>query len=198
METPEVNDEELIRRVVDEMCSDSFRMLCDKYEKVFFKMCQRYASPLRSVGIAVEEVLEEKNYTVWFCITKYDSSRGTKLSTFIGNYARYLCLKSITSKRLSVDFEDNDIKSLIESSQEKNHYENESASINYDGLKFVFNSLQNSKHKEILRLRYFSSDHQPTWKDIAKKMNISIPTAISLHGKAIKSLKCKIKSPDKL
>lgn len=192
------NDNELIEKVLKESCSESFSTLCRLYENIFFKICQRYSSVLMNAGIPISDILDEKNYIIWFCAAKFDKTRGVKFSTLIGNYARYLCLKSISARKATVNFSDEEVKTLIEDSQSKNGFDEEQNKINAEGVARYFSNIKNPRHKKIIELRYFREESPVTWKKIANEMDISVPTAISLHSKALKSLKNKIKSPEKL
>jgi len=187
-------DAELILAVVDTSCSDSYLELCRRYEKVFYKVCQRYGSVFLHIGVPISDVLDDRDAIILFCIKKFDPSRGAKLSTFIGNYARYLCLKSILAKKHYADFEDDSIKDLIESQQASQDYDSSGQIPSHTLLNEAIGEIKNPIHRKLIQLRYFSSPQPVTWKTIANDMKVSVPTVIDMHGRAIKSLKRHIKT----
>ena len=192
----QLNDLELIKNIRDDSCDDSYLELCRRYENVFYKICHKYTPALRASGVNPEDLYGEKDYILWTCALKFNPGKKTKLSTWIGNYARYICLNSINSRRLLVNFDNQDIKDFIEDKQfstglaEDDRYK-------YDNLNACYESVSDARLKEIIKFRYFSGTKQ-TWKIIANKMNISIQTAISLHNKVLKILKDKIKDKNNL
>lgn len=192
-----LSDDELISNVKNSLCNESFAILSSKYEKVYYKVCQRYAFALASSGINPDDVYDEKNYILWICILKFDTSKGTKFSTWFGNYAKYVCLNSITSRKLLINYSQEEIKSFIEEKQQKPTNEDIKDPRQFENLLYIFGSLSNSRYRRVINLRYFNSD-KLTWRDIAQKMGISIQTAISVHNKALKTLKNKIKTKNSL
>src|SRR4051812_23966769 len=97
---PEKTDLTLVRGVKQKGDDDSFKEVCRRYENVFYKICQRYAPVLRNSGINPQDIFDDKNIIILNCIKSFDPKKGAKLSTHIGNYARYLCLNSISARRL--------------------------------------------------------------------------------------------------
>jgi len=188
------NDSELISSVVNSSCSDSYLELCRRYEKVFYKVCQRYSSVFTSVGIPIADILDDKDSIIYFCVKKFDPTRGAKFSTFVGNYARFLCLKSILSKKHCSDFSDDSINELIESRQIAQEYESSNTIFGASLVNEAVEKLENPIHRKIIHLKYYAQAGPVTWKTIANDMKISVPTVIGIHGRAIRNLKRKIKT----
>lgn len=196
MNAEKLDDLQLIENIKKNSCDDSYLELCRRYENVFYKQCHKYSSALKASGVNPDDLFGEKDYIIWTCVTKYDPERRTKLSTYIGNYARYICLNSINSRRLLVNFDNQEIKDFVEGKQSSSYGQDEDM-YKYENLKACYDSISDERLKLIIKYRYFSGSKQ-TWKVIAKKMNISIQTAISLHNKVLKILKDKIKDKDNL
>lgn len=193
--TNDSTDIHLIELVKNSGDNDSFKEICSRYENVFYKICQKYASTLMSVGVDPKDIFEEKNCIILDCIKKFDPSKNTKLSTFIGNYARYLCLNSINERKFIMPSMPDDTSKFIEEKQQKTNYNNES--FNKEDYNYVANLLEQLKDeriKQIIYLRYFANNKKMIWSDVSKKMGISTQTILTLHGRGMELLRNKIKS----
>ena len=132
---------------------------------------------------------------MFHCVKSYNPSKKTKLGTWIGNYARYLCLNSINTRKFIVPTTDNDIQKHIEDSQATDDYL-KSKTYSQEDYLYVMNLLQQLKDKRIIdifKLRYFGR-RRMIWTQIAKKINVSTQTAINLHNKGLNMLRMKMSS----
>ena len=190
-----LSDDELISNVKTKLCNDSFAVLSEKYEKVFYKICQRYSYALEKSGVNPVDIFDLKTEILYFCVLKYDKSRGMRFSSFLGSRARFLCLNSITARRLLVNCEDDEVKKFIEDRQENTSYND--PPVDYENLLHILGKLQDKRGREILKLRYFTYPKM-TWKQISDITQTSIQTAIGVHNRTLKTLKIKIKTKDSL
>lgn len=188
----DLSDEELIARVKKDACSSSYSEICKRYENIFYKICHRYKTPLESVGLDPVDVFSDRDTIFLTCIEKFDPSKNTKFSTWAGNYTRYYCLTLINRRKRIVSSEDEEAKEFLETFGQLDSY-HEGKNDPKENVAFFFSSLTNQRHKQVLRLRYYN-EPSLTWKEIAAILDVSVQTAISLHNKAIKSLKGKITS----
>ena len=193
----EPTDMTLIRRIRSKGCNESYKLLCFRHEKLFYKVCQNYLPIARTKGIKNEDILEEKNTVIFKAISSYKNNKNTKFSTWLGNCTKYFCLTMINANNRLVSTEDEALKIVIDS-KAKDDYNHE-AIYKYD-REFIFNILNNLKDKRISRvfkLRYFDAhkeNRKPTWSFIAKKIKTSTQTAINLHERGKNILCKKIKS----
>src|SRR4051812_24058827 len=109
-------DKELIR-LIKNGDSDAFEEVCRKYENIFYKVCQKYVGALSNCGVNIQDIFDEKNYIIFHCVKTFKPSKKAKLSTWIGNYARYLCLNSIASRKFILPTTDDDVTKHIEEMQ---------------------------------------------------------------------------------
>jgi RNA polymerase sigma factor (sigma-70 family) len=185
-------DKKLIK-LVKNGDSVAFEEVCRRYENIFYKVCQRYVGALSVCGIHLQDIFDEKNYIIFHCIKTFKPSKKTKLSTWIGNYARYLCLNSINSKRFIIPNWDEDIIKHMDEMQVINPdvtFDQE----DYNYILNIISQLRDKRVEEIFKYRYFG-DKKMIWSRIAKNMKISTQTAINLHNKGIRILRKKVKSP---
>lgn len=189
------SDLRLIEEVKNHACDASFNELSHRYERVFYRICHKYAPLLRAKGLAPEDIYEEKNYILWTCISNFNPNKGAKFSTWLGNYARYTCFNAANKRRFIIEFDSEEVKNYFEQKYKKNEFEEIKA--DFENLHFYLKQIKNPRQKEIVSLRYFNHT-KLTWKQIAKKLNISVQTAITSHNECMVRLKNKIKSKDNL
>ena len=195
----ERSDSYLIRMVKNECSSEAFQEICNRYEDLFYKICRKYSSSLSSHGIYIVDIFNEKNMIILHCIKTFKPSKKTKLSSWIGNYARYLCLNSMNARRLILPVSDSDIQKKIEEQQVCQNYFEPKKNLE-SGRNLIFELLSKMKDKrieEIFRYRYLDRKKM-IWQNIAKKMNTSPQTVMSLHRKGIVLIKNKIPTEEKL
>jgi len=189
------SDLELVELVKSVASNEAFLEVCRRYENIFYKVCQKYATALSHSGINPQDVFEEKDFIIFHCISTFKKNKRTKLGTWIGNYARYLCLNSINARRFILPTTDEDLKRHIEESQvSQDYFENTNTTA--EDFKYVLNILRQIKDPRILsifKLRYLNHKRM-IWSDIARKIGVSTQTVINLHNKGLCLLKKKMGS----
>jgi len=189
------SDVELVKLIRGDANSEAFLEVCRRYENIFYKVCQKYATALSHSGINPQDIFEEKNYIIFHCVSTFEPKKKTKLGTWIGNYARYLCLNSINSRRFILPTTDDDLKKHIEETQISHNYF-ESVHNTQEDFKYVLNILEQVKDSrivQIFKLRYLSPKRM-IWAEIAVKVGVSTQTVINLHNKGLDLLKRKLSS----
>jgi RNA polymerase sigma factor (sigma-70 family) len=189
-------DKILIRNVKKLGCNESFLELCRRYENAFYKMCQKYTPALINSGVCPQDIYNEKNIIIYNCIKTFKASKKTKLSTWICNYARYLCLNSINARKFLMSVDNEDLKKIVENASSFSEFKNKENKD--DDMKYIYNLLGQIKDKRILKIiqfRHLERDKKE-WKYIAKKLNISAQTAINLHERGLNLIRKKIKSTE--
>lgn len=192
----ELPDKVLIRRVKNDGDNDSFIELCNRYENAFFKICHKFAPALVKAGVSPQDIFNEKNIIIFNCIKTYDPKKGSKLCTWICNYARYLCLNSINSRKFLIAVDSEDLRKLIDESGSAGDFRKiEQKKEDHDFLKNIISQIKDERISKIIEMRHLQVKKNE-WKEIAKKMNISSQTVINLHERGIKLLRKKFLSRD--
>ena len=88
-------DKELISNVIDSNCGDSFEELVFRHEKLYYKVCQKYATIITSGDASLDDLLSDRNFVFFKCINSFNPNKKAKFSTWVGNYTRYHCLNFI-------------------------------------------------------------------------------------------------------
>jgi RNA polymerase sigma factor (sigma-70 family) len=188
-------DNQLIRLVKNVSDGEAFEEICRRYENVFYKVCQKYSNSLSYAGIHTQDIFDEKTFIIYHCVKTFNQKKKTKLSTWIGNYARYLCLNSINSRKFILPNSDDESLSNLEATQvTQNYLAKGYTAEDYDYILNIIGQLKDKRVPQIFKYRYFSHPKKMKWARIAKKMNISTQTAINLHNKGILMLRKKVKS----
>lgn len=188
------SDSRLIKSVKKNADNESFNEICRRYENLFYKVCQKYATRLQICGINVKDIFDEKNFIIYHCVHTYKTGYKTKLSTWIGNYARYLCLNSINARKFILPSDNDEVQKHIEETQVKHDFENNKNFI--DNFDYVFNILSQIKDNritDVFKYRY-CGDKKMIWSKVAEKMDLSTQTVVNLHDKGLKLLKTKLNS----
>jgi RNA polymerase sigma factor (sigma-70 family) len=189
-------DSQLVKMVKATADNDAFNEICDRYQNIFYKICQKYVIPLTASGVNPQDIFDEKNYIIFHCINTFKANKKTKLSTWIGNYARYLCLNSINARRFILPTTDEEMQKYVEDSQSVQDYFSVSNNSSVDDCNYIYgilSQLKDCRIKEIFKHRYCEGK-KTIWAKVAKKMGISTQTAINLHNKGLNLLKKKIKN----
>ena len=188
-------DLELVKEIKDSADSDCFKEVCRRYENIFYKICQKYVNALSMSGVNPQDIFDEKTFIIYHCVSSFEPSKNTKLGTWIGNYARYLCLNSINARKFIIPTTDAALKQYIEETQASQNYlqsaKNPKEDFNY--ILNLLSQLKDPRITEIFKYRYLGQKRM-IWANIATKMNISTQTAINLHNKGIELVRRKLKS----
>lgn len=193
-------DNTLVKKVKSTGCNESFQLLSERHEKLFYKMCQKYIPVILAKGLRKEDLLSDKDFVIFRAIKSYKPNKKCKFSTWLGNCSKYHVLTFINSNNRLVDMEDECIHTFL-TNKSKQDFDSENDL--KDEKDFVFDILNKLKDKRILkvfRLRYFDdksmNTKKATWSTIASKIHTSTQTAINLHQRGVKILNKKLKSKE--
>jgi RNA polymerase sigma factor (sigma-70 family) len=190
------NDNVLINRIKGENCSESFSELSNRHENLYYKICQKYSPALKSVGVFLNDVFDDKNFIIYKALQSFDHNKNTKFSTWLGNHARYHCLNFINSNNKYLHCEGDDLtffierRNVLESSTKPTDEEQSLTDQIFD----VLSRLKDERIYLIYKERYAKDKEKQTWTKIAKKLNISTQTVINLHTKGRNILQNKMKT----
>ena len=190
-------DRELVLDIQNKGCEDSIKQLISKHSPLCYKILQRFYPSLAKVGYTKDDVFNERHYLIYKSAMTFNSSKKTKYSTWLGNYTRYHCLNMLNSvKQQTISIEDESVKASLLKEETTDSPRDENTK---EFICHILDELSDPRIKQIYMMRYFTKDgSKKTWKQIAKELNISSPTAINIHNKAKSILKNKVKSKNTL
>jgi RNA polymerase sigma factor (sigma-70 family) len=139
------------------------------------------------------DLIEDKNYSIYKAVLAYDPNKKAKFSTYLGNETRWKCL-NLFNRGIKYQYSD------IEDHKEDNRF-SESDKIEEISSKEILEKIFSlaSQHSDkrifkIFNLRYKvgNGNKLMSWKNIAKQINISIQGCINIHNKFLEEIKKEI------
>lgn len=177
----------------DEAPSECLMELVDRHSGIYMTMVNNYTpNNIRSGPSYKTELISDKNYYIYQAALKYDESKKTKFSTYLGNETRWMCLnlynkeKNKTMKEISGDSVPiNTISSNDDTSSQVSKKEMMSKILS------MVESDPDSRISKLFNMRYIdSSGNKLTpWKTVSKSLNLSIQGCINVHNKTINKIK---------
>lgn len=186
-------DIDLINNIKNQDSAEqSLRILIDRHSGLCVDMINSYVNKNNNESLR-QELIKEKDYQIYVSALKYDPSKGSKFSTYLGNEIKWKCLNiyNKNKKHQNVPVEDHliDYFSYISKDQEDEHLD-------------VFDSIieYTTKHpdhrvQKIFNLRYVVGKKNSVmpWKHISKEIGMSIQGCINIHNSTLKKIKNRIK-----
>ena len=123
---------------------------------------------------------------------KYDSSRGTKFSTHLGNETKWLCLNTYNKNKTKLEIPSSDLQYDIDPSEGPRSYVSRNES--YRKILEIIHEHPDDRVKTIFNMRYIEGERNKVmpWKKISKELNMSIQGCINIHNLAVKKIKNKL------
>ena len=179
-------DIDLINKVKKNKDNNALLALIDKHSGIYVEMVNRYI-PDSLQGLIKEDILEEKDFSIYEAINKYDESKNTKFSTYLGNITKWKCL-NMYNRNIKFPQQPFDLSQTKDMAchPEINDMEN------VENLKNIFTIVGQSKDirvKKIFKMRYSGKNKLTPWKKIAKKLDLSIQGCINIHNKYLEEIK---------
>lgn len=186
----EMTDDELVLLVKNEANSDALIEIKKRHEALCHDIYNRFYKAVLNARKSFEDLISDKDYLIWTTCLKFDSTKGAKFSTYLGNQVTYACLNYITknpNRCFSIEEEEmqpviNSLTGVVPESKDTQNY-----------CMHILNGLSDNRIKTIYEKRYISGDN-PSWSQIAQDLNLSTQTILNLHSKGMEFLKKKLTS----
>lgn len=185
------SDLSLITRIKNSNDETSLSELIERHSGIYIQIVEHFLNNSKMKQFK-EMVLQDKDLTIYNSALNYDPSRLAKFPTYLANAAKWKCLNLInqTKKKKECDL---DSAIQLEISDDGFLIDIDKA----EAFQALFDALEQEKDprvKKIIDFRYNSDNNKLTpWREIAKKMNLSIQGCINIHDNFIKNLKKKLK-----
>lgn len=187
----ELSDNELVKEVKDNACSDSLLELSKRHSKLCFSVYNQYQNGITAAGKNFEDVVRDKDLMIWKSCLSFDLNKGSKFSTWLANQVTYQCLTEVSRNRNNnLSLEDEEAQVFL-SNQTGTYDQNPHLK---DYFTHILTSLKDTRIHKIYDMRYFDGEFR-SWDSIGKEMKLSIETVIKLHDKGLDFLKRKLTSP---
>tara|TARA_Y100000361_G_scaffold151359_1_gene168650 strand:+ start:7208 stop:7792 length:585 start_codon:yes stop_codon:yes gene_type:complete len=187
-----MKDKDLIKKIQKSngVCNDELKELVDRHSGIYIEVVNRYTpSTPKDLHSLKDDLISDKDYYIYRAALRFDESKNTKFSTFLGNEARWICLNQFNRSKNRK--ESAPLDSLINTLS----LDDERKSLtDKDILDKIFKFTKQSEDKRVHKIfesRYRNSTKNKLtpWSIVSGSVNLSIQGTINLHNKTINSIK---------
>lgn len=181
------SDEDLCEMVIEQNCSESFRVLYERHAKLFSSISSKI------IGFAhanYDEFASNKYNILFETIKSFNPKMKVKFSTWLANQIRYFCLNLNNKTNRILLTEDATLEFLI--NNESSRFKKTENELHLK-VKDLLNEIQNKKIKDVIYYRYFYKDGEIlNYNEIGKILNVTAQTALNWHNKFVQIAKKKL------
>ena len=187
------SDLTLIEKLQERKDEDSLLQLIERHSGIYHSMVNHIMSHPQN-ALDKDQMVNEKDATIYSAAMNYDPNRKTKFSTHLANQTKWKCLNLLNkNKRMKQFFIDED----------ENHFEPSCESFIADLTRgevlSVFETClkkeKDERVKKIVDVRYGRTDNKLTpWRVISEELEMSIQGCINIHNRFIEKVKRHIKN----
>jgi DNA-directed RNA polymerase specialized sigma subunit len=188
------SDISLIEKVKNDADLNSLNILIERHSGIYLDMVNSVI-PNNCDFLDKNDIIEDKNISIYKAVMNYDENKKTKFSTYLGNETRWKCLNLFNrgTKYKYLDINDfNDDKNLSDDEMLNKISSKEILDKVYN----IANTHKDERVKKIINLRYNLGEGNKTmpWKNISERVNISIQGCINIHDRFIEEIKKEIQN----
>jgi RNA polymerase sigma factor (sigma-70 family) len=185
-----VKDETLIKKVIENQCNDSLKELVDRHSGMIFNIGKKYC---QSCSLDLNELNDNKYWIVFNAAKSFNSTKGSKFSTWLGNQIRFFCLNFKNKNSKLIPIENDHLEYFINMSVRNSSNSNKKEIVNT--IVDLFNQISDTNTKDAIYYRYFyNKDRILNYSEIAKILNVTPQTVLNWHNKFISFAKKKLTS----
>ena len=187
------SDYTLISNIQETNDEGSLLEIIDRHSGIFHTMVNQFMShPHCSVD--KNQLVGEKDSTIYSAALNYDPTRKTKFSTHLANQTKWKCLNILNKKKKSKEISFNQTymdgtTSYIEPASDSfvREIDKEEA---FSLFKKCLSREKDERVEKIIDLRYGVDNNKLTpWRKIAKELDMSIQGCINIHNRFINKVK---------
>lgn len=183
------SDFSLIEKVKKDNDQKSLEILIERHSGIYLEMVNSVI-PNNCSFLDKNDLLEEKDISIYKAILNFDPDKKAKFSTYLGNETRWKCLNLFNR---GIKYEYSNIENFKEDCRfiEEDQIDNISKKEILTNIFEAAKTHQDKRIFEIINLRYNIGDGNKlmSWKNISKKVKISIQGCINIHNKFIEEIK---------
>ena len=167
--------------------NESLSEIINRHSGIFITMVNAYTpQPMK------QEIIGDKNYYIYQAALKYDDSRKTKFSTYLGSETRWMCLNNYNKSKRNTEVDLKPLENMI-------YHGDVSREVQFeDSVNEVLKITRGHPDKrvgEIFQLRYGGynkGNKLMPWSKVSKYVGLSVQGSINVHNQAIESIKNKL------
>jgi DNA-directed RNA polymerase specialized sigma subunit len=193
MNYSKLTDNQLVNNIKKSLNpEENLKELVIRHSGIYLEMINGYSHG-RS-DYSKEEMIQEKEYEIYVSALNYDSNKGAKFSTYLGNQTKWKCLNKYNKKKREglTPLEEQTLD-FFSSKISPNPYDFTSRYEVFTKIIEYANNYHDLRVGEIFRLRYMEGKNNGVmpWKNISTKLGMSIQGCINIHNSIIKKIKHK-------
>jgi len=187
-----LSDSDLIENIKNaNNVDESLQELINRHSGIYLEMVNAFLRNCNNDSLK-DDIVSDKDLIIYNSALKYDSAKGTKFSTFLGNEAKWTCLNASNKNKKFLELNDQnfDFQTLKEEKEvEKEDLKNQ---ILHKFKKYL-DVYPDKRVSKIFNMRYENVNKLTPWRKISKEMDLSIQGCINIHNSALKIIAKKIK-----
>ncbi len=188
-----LSDSDLIENIKNaNNVDESLQELINRHSGIYLEMVNAFLRNCNNDSLK-DDIISEKDLIIYNSALKYDNTKGTKFSTFLGNEAKWTCLNASNKNKKFLELNDQnfDFQTLKEEKEvEKEDLKNQIL----HKFKKHLDVYPDKRVSKIFNMRYENVNKLTPWRKISKEMDLSIQGCINIHNSALKTIAKKIKS----
>ena len=196
---PHFTDKQLTDNLkLDVDTENSLQELINRHSGIFLDIVTSYIPKGSATGCR-EDLINDLGYYVYNAGLKYDHTKKTKFSTFLGNEAKWACLNQYNKNKKYLIADTDESRFMYEN----NLVSQEKPFVDEKVLNKIFNIIDHHPDKrvqKIFKLRYVEPKFNKLtpWKRVSKELKMSIQGCINIHNSAIKIIRKELKNKHEL
>jgi RNA polymerase sigma factor (sigma-70 family) len=179
-----MKDFELIKRIKEESCSESFLELRERHSGICFDTYSKYSKIMCDMGYEKNDIEADRDLILFKAANSFRLDKEVKFPTWLCNQMRYFCLNFINKNKnfqTSEDSVEQSSPSFLGSYQTEERAQKAMKKIK---------EMNDPRVYQVFKMRYFNrKPSEKKWKNIASKLGISNQTALNIHKRGLNFLK---------
>lgn len=188
-----LSDLDLVKNIKKKVnVNESLQKLIDRHSGIYLDIVNSFLKNCNNSSIK-DDIINDKDFAIYNTALKFDETRGTKFSTFLGNEAKWMCLNANNKNKKFIELNDQscDFDKIKDETEINNkHFED----LILKDFQEEIKNHPDCRIRKIFEMRYSGNKKLVPWRKISKKMNLSIQGCINIHNSALKTISKTIRS----
>lgn len=188
-----LSDQDLINNIKNKnQINESLQALIDRHSGIYIEIVNSFLRSCNNDSLK-DDILKDKDLAIYDSAIKYNTEKGAKFSTFLGNEAKWACLNASNRNKKYLALNDStfdleDIK--YENQEHTDHFKQQVLAEFNEHIK----NHPDKRIQKIFSMRYSGNKKLTPWRKISKEMKLSIQGCINIHNAALNSISKIIRS----
>lgn len=182
-------DQELINEVKNDGNENSLVEIINRHSGIYHVMIDKFLSGDINAQDK-QTAMEDKEFTIYSSVIKYDPSKGAKFPTYLANQAKWKCLNILTKKGRSKECA---LEEMFSEPNTSGGFEESEREEIFSLFKKFVDKQSDERMKKIFDIRYNGRHNKLTpWRSVAESLGMSIQGVINVHNKCLGEFKRKL------